>query len=156
MLMEEHNWVLMRKYQRIIEAETRCETFFAEDAGLVIVAYGTVARIAKGAVKRLRSQGMKVGLFRPITLWPFPTAELRALSAQVRRFLVFELSLGQMLDDVRLALQGRASIDFYGRPGGVVVTPAELASVVSRRFGRTAPAPAEGAGYFVTEGPLSQ
>ena len=156
LLMEEHNWLLMRKYQTITENETRCETFFVDDAELVIVAYGTVARIAKGAVKRLRAQGIKVGLFRPITLWPFPTEELRTLSKTVKRFLVFELSLGQMLEDVRLALQGYASVDFYGRPGGVVVTPAELANIVSRRFNRSAQTPADGSGYKVMEGPLSQ
>ncbi len=103
-----------------------------EDAQLVIVAYGTAARIAKGAIKRLRDNGMKVGLFRPITLWPFPELKLRALSAKVKNFLVFEMSTGQMLDDVRLALQGYANIEFHGRPGGAVPTPAELANVIAR------------------------
>ena len=80
--MEEHNWKLARKYQVITENETRYEEHKTEDAQLVIVAYGTAARIAKGAIKRLRDNGMKVGLFRPITLWPFPELKLRALSAK--------------------------------------------------------------------------
>ena len=103
---------------------------------MVIVAYGTAARIAKGAIKRLRDQGMKVGLFRPITLWPFPELKLRALSAKVKNFLVFEMSTGQMLDDVRLTLQGYANIEFHGRPGGAVPTPAELANVIARLYNK--------------------
>jgi 2-oxoglutarate ferredoxin oxidoreductase subunit alpha len=132
--MEEHNWKLERKYQVIINNETLHEEYKTDDAQLVIVAYGTAARIAKGAIKRLRNNGMKVGLFRPITLWPFPEMKLRALSKSVKNFLVFEMSTGQMLEDVRLALQGFADIEFHGRPGGVVPTPAELANVVARHY----------------------
>jgi len=132
--MEEHNWKLARKYQAITEKETLYEEYKTEDAVLVIVAYGTAARIAKGAIKRLRENGMKVGLFRPITLWPFPELKLRALSKKVKNYLVFELSTGQMLDDVRLALQGYAAIEFHGRPGGTVPTPAELANVIARHY----------------------
>jgi 2-oxoglutarate ferredoxin oxidoreductase subunit alpha len=129
---EEHNWKLARKYDVITKNETLHEEHKIDDAELVIVAYGTAARIAKGAIKRLRDQGMKVGLFRPITLWPFPELKLRALSAKIKNFLVFEMSTGQMLDDVRLALQGYANIEFHGRPGGAVPTPAELANVIAR------------------------
>ncbi|PKN32929.1 MAG: 3-methyl-2-oxobutanoate dehydrogenase subunit VorB [Deltaproteobacteria bacterium HGW-Deltaproteobacteria-19] len=132
--MEEHNWKLARKYNLISQKETRCEIHEAKDAEMVIVAYGTAARVAKGAIRRLRSMGLKVGLFRPISLWPFPTRELRELSEHIKHFIVFEMSTGQMLDDVRLALQGFANIDFFGRPGGVVPTPAELSNVVSRRY----------------------
>ncbi len=77
---------------------------------------------------------MKVGLFRPITLWPFPELKLRALSKRVKKYLVFEMSTGQMVEDVRLALQGYANIEFHGRPGGVVPTPAELANVVAKHY----------------------
>jgi 2-oxoglutarate ferredoxin oxidoreductase subunit alpha len=129
---EEHNWKLARKYEVITKNETLHEEHNIEDAQMVIVAYGTAARIAKGAIKRLRDQGMKVGLFRPITLWPFPELKLRALSSNIKNFLVFEMSTGQMLDDVRLALQGYANIEFHGRPGGAVPTPAELANVIAR------------------------
>ena len=133
-LMEEHNWKLHRKYQVISNTETRCEIYKADDAEMVIVAYGTAARVAKGAIKRLRDSGLKVGLFRPISLWPFPTQELRELSEKVKHYLVFEMSTGQMLEDVRLALQGFAEVDFYGRPGGVVPPPVELANVITRRY----------------------
>ena len=129
---EEHNWKLARKYDVITKNETLHEEHNIKDAQMVIVAYGTAARIAKGAIKRLRDQGMKAGLFRPITLWPFPELKLRALSAKIKNFLVFEMSTGQMLDDVRLALQGYANIEFHGRPGGAVPTPAELANVIAR------------------------
>jgi 2-oxoglutarate ferredoxin oxidoreductase subunit alpha len=131
---EEHNWKLARKYEVITKNEPLHEEHKTNDAEWVIVAYGTAARIAKGAIKRLRDQGMKVGLFRPITLWPFPELKLRALSAKIKHFLVFEMSTGQMLDDVRLALQGYANIEFHGRPGGAVPTPAELANVIARLY----------------------
>ena len=133
---EEHNWKLARKYQAIIKNETRHEAHLTEDAQMAIVAYGTAARIAKGAIKRLRENGMKVGLFRPITLWPFPELKLRALSAKIKNYVVFEMSTGQMLEDVRLALQGYANIDFHGRPGGAVPTPAELANVVAKIYAK--------------------
>ena len=120
----------------IAENETLFEEHRVDDAELVIVAYGTSARIAKGAIKRLRSHGMKIGLFRPITLWPFPELKLRALSAKIKNFLVFEMSTGQMLEDVRLALQGYANIEFHGRPGGAVPTPSELANVVARVYNK--------------------
>ena len=131
---EAHNWKLARKYEVITKNETRFEEHRIQDADIVIVAYGTAARIAKGAIKRLREHGMKIGLFRPITLWPFPELKLRALSAKVKKFLVFEMSTGQMLEDVRLALQGYADIDFHGRPGGAVPTPAELANVIAKIY----------------------
>ncbi|MDD5711705.1 MAG: 3-methyl-2-oxobutanoate dehydrogenase subunit VorB [Smithellaceae bacterium] len=130
--MEEHNWKLDRKYKLISQTETRHELYKADDADIIIVAYGTAARIAKGAIKRLQDSGLKVGLFRPITLWPFPERELRELAERVEDFLVFEMSTGQMLEDVRLALQGYAKISFHGRPGGIVPTPAELANVIVR------------------------
>ena len=132
--MEEHNWTLQRKYQVIAQRETRHELYKTDDAEMVIVAYGTAARIAEGAIKRLRETGLRVGLFRPITLWPFPTNELRDLAKKIPDFLVFEMSAGQMVEDVRLAIQGKARIGFHGRPGGVVPTPVELANVVMRHY----------------------
>jgi 2-oxoglutarate ferredoxin oxidoreductase subunit alpha len=134
--MEEHNWKLARKYEVITKNEPRFEEYKIDDAQLIIVAYGTAARIAKGAIKRLSAQGMKVGLFRPITLWPFPELQLRGLSSKVKHYLVFEMSTGQMLDDVRLSLQGYADIQFHGRPGGAVPTPAELANVIARAYNK--------------------
>ena len=132
--MEEHNWKLERKYQVIVQREPRHETFKLDDADMAIVAYGTAARVAKGAINRLRNEGMMIGLVRPITLWPFPTQALRHLSERIKEFFVFEMSTGQMVEDVRLALQGYANIDFHGRPGGVVPTPVELANVIARTY----------------------
>jgi 2-oxoglutarate ferredoxin oxidoreductase subunit alpha len=134
--MEEHNWRLHRKYELIAQKETRYELYKADDAEIIIVAYGTGARIAEGAIKRLRETGLRAGLFRPISLWPFPTNELRDLAKKVENFLVFEMSTGQMVEDVRLAIQGRARIGFHGRPGGVVPTPIELANVIGRLYDR--------------------
>jgi 2-oxoglutarate ferredoxin oxidoreductase subunit alpha len=131
---EAHNWKLYRKYQRIERREPRFESYDTGDADLVVVAYGTAARIAKGAVKRLREKQMRVGLFRPITLWPFPSKALANLAESVRKLLVFEMSMGQMIEDVHLALNGRAQVELYGRPGGVVVTPIELSRILSRRY----------------------
>jgi 2-oxoglutarate ferredoxin oxidoreductase subunit alpha len=132
--MEEHNWKLFRKYKVISDQEVRYESFKTEDADLIIVAYGTAARIAKGAIKRCREAGFKVGLIRPITLWPFPSEYIKAISARTKHFLVFEMSTGQMLEDVKLALEGSAQIHFHGRPGGVVPTPAELAKVIAQHY----------------------
>ena len=129
--MEEHNWKLYRKYQVIAQQEVRYETYLAEEAEILIIAYGTAARIAKGAIKRARETGIPVGMIRPITLWPFPTEIIRKYSEQVNNFLVFEMSTGQMLEDVKLAIEGAADVQFYGRPGGVIPTPAELAKVIA-------------------------
>ncbi|MRR39220.1 hypothetical protein EG829_32175 [bacterium] len=98
----------------------------------MIIAYGTAARIAKGAVKRVRSEGLRVGLIRPITLWPFPAEAIRNAAKTAKYFLAFEMSTGQMVDDVRLALNGKAECDFYGRPGGVVPAPQEIARIIER------------------------
>lgn len=133
-LEEEHNWKLQRKYTLIQEKEVRVEITNMDNANLAIVAYGTAARIAKGAVKNARKQGMKVGLFRPQTLWPFPAKEIREVSHSVRHFLVFEMSCGQMLEDVQLSLEGKGSISFYGRPGGVIVTPSDLLTQIKRVY----------------------
>ncbi|MFA5321045.1 MAG: 3-methyl-2-oxobutanoate dehydrogenase subunit VorB [Smithella sp.] len=133
---EAHNWKLARKYAVVSISEPRHEQYNVDDAEMVIVAYGTAARIAKGAIKRLRGNGINVGLFRPITLWPFPELQLRKLAAKVKKYLVFEMSTGQMLDDVRLALQGYANIEFHGRPGGAVPTPAELANVIAKVYAK--------------------
>jgi len=134
--MEEHNWKLVRKYTVIAQKEVRFETFRTGNAKLVIIAYGIAARIAKGAINRLRDSGYKVGLIRPITLWPFPAQIIRDTAERIGKFLVFEMSTGQMLEDVKLALEGRARVSFYGRPGGVVPTPAELAKAIVQEYQR--------------------
>jgi 2-oxoglutarate ferredoxin oxidoreductase subunit alpha len=131
---EEHNWKLMRKYERITKEEVRWETFLAEDAKMMVVAFGIAARIAKGAIKRIREQGMKVGLIRPISLWPFPNKVIRELTKKVRHFFVFEMNMGQMVEDVRLAIEGSGEVHFYGRPGGIVPTPLEISRVISSKY----------------------
>jgi len=134
--MEDHNWKLMRKYQRIALKETRFEGFQMENADMVVIAYGTAARIAKGAIKRLHQENknIKVGLIRPVTLWPFPVKAVQDAAKQAKDFFVFEMSSGQMVEDVRLALEGSRPIHFYGRPGGVVPSPAELARNIARYY----------------------
>ncbi len=131
---EEHNWKLMRKYDAITRQECDWEEYRTDDARLVVVAYGTGSRIAKGAVNKLRENGMKVGLFRPKTLWPFPEKPLRDLARDIDQVVVFEMSAGQMVEDVRLAIEGRCEVFFYGRPGGIVSTPDEIARVLSSRY----------------------
>jgi len=103
---------------------------------MVVIAYGTAARIAKGAIKRVREMGLKVGLFRPITLYPFPSKELLEMSRVVKHFLVFEMNTGQMIEDVRLSLEGRSTIHFYGRPGGIISTPDEISKEISSIYYR--------------------
>ncbi|MFH0813701.1 MAG: 3-methyl-2-oxobutanoate dehydrogenase subunit VorB [Pseudomonadota bacterium] len=134
LIEEEHNWKLQRKYQLIQDNEVRVEIQHLEDAKLAIVAYGTAARIAKGAVKNARKHGMKVGLFRPQTLWPFPVKEIREVCRSVKHFLVFEMSCGQMVEDVQLSLEGQATISFFGRPGGVLITPSDLLTHLQREY----------------------
>ncbi|MFC1980704.1 3-methyl-2-oxobutanoate dehydrogenase subunit VorB [Chloroflexota bacterium] len=132
--LEELNWSLFRRYQLIRKEETTCETFLVEDAELIVVAFGIAARIAKGAVKNARADGLKVGMLRPITLWPFPTDKVQELVKKVKHFLVFEMNMGQMIEDVQLALEGKGEVSFYGRPGGVISTPSEVFRVVSRIY----------------------
>ena len=132
--LEEINWSLFRRYQLIKKEETTCETFLVEDAKLIVVAFGIAARIAKGAIKNARADGLKVGMLRPITLWPFPTDKVQELAKKVKHFLVFEMNMGQMIEDVQLALEGRGEAFFYGRPGGVIPTPSEVYRVVSRIY----------------------
>ena len=131
---EEHNWKLMRKYERIARDEVRWETYFADDAKMIVIAFGIAARIAKGAIKRLREEGVKVGLLRPITLWPFPFKVIRDLSKKVKHFFVFEMNMGQMVEDVKLAIEGNGEVYFYGRPGGVILTPLEISRVISSHY----------------------
>ena len=133
-LQEEHNWKLQRKFRLIERDEVRYETYLADDAEMIVVAYGSGARIARGAIKRLREENLKVGMIRPVTLWPFPAKALQEMAKTVRDFFVFEMSAGQMVEDVRLALEGQGRIHLYGRPGGVVPTPVELYRIVSRHY----------------------
>lgn len=131
---EEHNWKLVRKYERIAKRETLYETTLLEDAAMAVIAFGTAARIAKGAILRTREQQIRVGMIRPITVWPFPSEAIREISKTIKHFVVFELNTGQMIEDVRLALEGRGEIHFYGRPGGIIPTPLEISRVIASQY----------------------
>lgn len=133
-LLEEHNWKLSRKFQRMEQNEVKYETYLTDDADMVVVAYGIGARIVKGAIKRLRQENLKVGMIRPITLWPFPAKALQEMAKTINDFFVFEMSAGQMIEDVKLSLEGKGHIHFYGRPGGVIPTPVELFRIISRHY----------------------
>jgi 2-oxoglutarate ferredoxin oxidoreductase subunit alpha len=133
---EELNWKLDRKYEIIARKIPKAERYMTDDAHLAVIAYGTAARIAKGAVRRVREMGLKVGLFRPITLWPYPSRDLREMSRHIKNFLVFEMNTGQMVEDVKLSLEGRSDVSFYGRPGGTISTPDEIAKIINTIYHR--------------------
>ena len=120
------------RYRKIEEEEVRYRETETSDASIVIVAYGTMARIARTAIRMARSQGIKLGLMQPITLWPFPYARLHTLSSQVTTILTVEMSAGQMVEDVRLAAADRAETPFYGELGGLVPTPKDILGEVRR------------------------
>ena len=124
--LEPHVQALQKTYAEIAHSETRCETYLCEDAEIVLTAYGTVGRIAKSAVDALRKCGVKAGLIRPITLFPFPAEAYRAAANTAKAFLTVELSLGQMVEDVELAVGGKKPVYFFGRQGGNVMTEEEI------------------------------
>ncbi|MCX7920192.1 MAG: 3-methyl-2-oxobutanoate dehydrogenase subunit VorB [bacterium] len=117
-VLEEHNRKLQNIYRQIEKNEIRYEDYLIDDAEYVIVAFGSVARIARAAVDRLRKEHVKAGLIRPITLYPFPYQHINDVADNVKRFLTVEMNMGQMVEDVRLAVFGKAPVDFYGRTAG--------------------------------------
>ena len=131
---EAHNLHLAEKYKAMEEKECRWEEIALDDAELMFVAYGTPARIAISAIENLRKQGIKAGIFRPITVWPFPSKQLRKLAErpQVKLVLDLELCLGQMLDDVNLAVEGCKPVRFYGRTGGSIPTVSEVEAAAQK------------------------
>lgn len=130
--LEKHNIHLQQKYGIIQENECRYESQHTEDAELILVAYGITARIAHSAMEKARSQGMKVGLVRPITLWPFPSKPLAELAGKASAFLALELSAGQMVEDVRLAVNGASPVYHYGRMGGIIPSPKEIFGQITK------------------------
>ena len=124
--LEEHNQKLQDKYKEIEENELRTEEFMLDDAEYVVMGYGIISRILKTVVEKLRDEGVKIGLLRPITLFPFPNNKIVQLSKRIKGMLVVEMSNGQMVQDVRLAALGRCPVGFYGRMGGVVPSMQEL------------------------------
>ncbi len=124
--LEGHQRQMEAKYALAAREEPRHELYQAEDAEVLLVGYGIVSRVLRSAVEKARQEGLRAGLFRPITLWPFPGRALVAAAARAKRVLVVELSNGQMLEDVRLALDGRVPVEFYSRVGGNVPTTEEV------------------------------
>ena len=133
-LMERHLLKLEAKYQRAQREAVRAECWRTDDADFMLVGYGIVGRVLKAVVELARARGMAVGLLRPITLFPFPTAQIRELSRRAKAFAVVELSNGQLVDDVRLALEGRRPVEFYNRMGGNVPSAEEVLAFVERKF----------------------
>ena len=125
-VMEVRNLHLQEKYRRIKETEVRYETTLCDDADYLIVAFGSSSRIAEKSVETARAKGIKVGLFRPITLWPFPSKEIMEASKGKKGILVAEINAGQMVEDVRLAVNGTIPVDHFGRLGGIVPDPEEI------------------------------
>jgi 2-oxoisovalerate ferredoxin oxidoreductase alpha subunit len=132
--LEDHQRRMEAKYIRAQQSETRFEEYCTEDAELIVVGYGIVSRVLRSAVDQARKQGMKVGLFRPVTLWPFPGRQLHATALRAEKVLTVELSNGQMVEDVKLAVEGRRPVEFYGRVGGNVPGVEELLSTFKEQM----------------------
>lgn len=124
--LENHNLKLQAKYKKIAENETRVEVFNCENADIIVTAFGTVARIVKNVIKMGEKEGIKIGLIRPITLWPFPTSTFEKYAEVPKAFLSVELNAGQMVEDVRLSVNGKRPVHFYGRMGGMIPTQQEI------------------------------
>lgn len=130
--LEAHNRELGRKYAAMATNEMRWAEYLLDDAEIIVVAYGTPSRVATSAIKQARQQGIKVGLFRPITLYPFPYEPLAKLADRAKAVLVVELSMGQMMEDVKLAVCGRAPVELYNRVGGMVMAPPEVLEAITK------------------------
>lgn len=134
--MEQKNNTLQAKYRQIVENEIRFENYLLDDAEVVISAFGLTSRICKKTVDLAREQGIKMGLLRPITLWPFPINQFAEIAAQdrVKFFLSVEMNAGQMVEDIRLSVNGKKPVYFYGRQGGIVPTPEEILNAAKEHF----------------------
>ncbi len=132
--MERHNWKLFEKYLRMKKEEVRYEVSQEEDTRLMVVAFGTAARVCKTAIRLARTEGLKVGHFRPVTLFPFPEQALLQLSKRVKRFLSIEMNTGQMVEDVKLSVAGDAEVHFYGHPPGSPPIPEELLEAIKKVY----------------------
>jgi len=132
--MEEINIHLQAKYKAIEDEELRFEKINCDDADIILTGFGLVARICQKAASLARERGIKVGVFRPITLFPFPYAELNKLADHAKGFLDVEMNAGQMLEDVKLGVNGKARVEFYGRMGGVIPSPEEILAKIEEKF----------------------
>lgn len=133
--LEKHNIKLTAKYATMKENEQRYETYNLEGAEIICVAYGTTARIVMNAIETLKEEGINVGLIRPITLWPFPEKAFVELPETAKAFLSVEMSMGQMIDDVKIVSNGRLPVDFYGRSGGMIPTPEGIVNKIKEMVG---------------------
>ncbi|WP_425447607.1 3-methyl-2-oxobutanoate dehydrogenase subunit VorB [Dethiothermospora halolimnae] len=133
--LEDHVIRLEKKHEEIKKNEVRVEEVNVEDADVVVVAYGTTSRIVKNAMAKCEEEGIKVGLIRPITLWPFPDGSFDKITDKTKGVLTVEMSTGQMIDDVKIALNGRKPVHFYGRTGGMVPTPDAIADEIRKIAG---------------------
>ena len=133
-VMEQRNIHLQKKYQTIRENEVRYETQNCEDADYIIVSFGSAARISEKAIENARAEGIKVGLFRPITVWPFPEKEIAAMAKGKKGVLVAEINAGQMVEDVRLAINGEVPVEHFGRLGGMVPDPEEIVNALKTKL----------------------
>jgi 2-oxoisovalerate ferredoxin oxidoreductase alpha subunit len=136
--LERHIRKLEAKYKHAERNVVRAESWRIEDADFILIGYGIVGRILKAVVELARARGIRAGLLRPITLYPFPTAQIRALARQAKGFAVVELSTGQMVDDVRLALQGQVPLEFFSRVGGNAPSAEDILAFLSHKWGRAA------------------
>ena len=134
--LERLNRERFERYRTIECDEQRAESFMTEDADIVVVAFGASARVARSAVVSAREEGIRAGLVRPVTLWPFPVRALEACMGTAKAFLSVEMNMGQMVDDVRLVANGRVSVEFYGRTGGVIPEPAEVLEKIRSMSGK--------------------
>lgn len=137
--LERINLDIQVKYARAAEREVRYQEFLVEDADIILVAYGSTARICRTTMNLARQKGLKVGLFRPISLFPFPSVRLAELARAGKRFLTVEMSAGQMVEDVRLSVNGVSQVDFYGRLGGMIPGPLEILDQVEQTLVRLVP-----------------
>jgi 2-oxoglutarate ferredoxin oxidoreductase subunit alpha len=124
-----------KRYDLIKATEQRAEEYLTDDADLIVVAYGASSRVARGAVNKAREMGLKVGLVRPITLWPFPTDALQRAAKQAKSLLTVEMSMGQMVDDVKLAVNCSVPVHFFGHTGGIIPTPKEVLGEIQKILG---------------------
>jgi len=134
-VLEQSNLDRFARYAEIEAKEALYDTYLCEDAEYIVTAYGATARIAKNAINAARKDGIKVGLIRPITLWPFPKAAYQSVVSQAKAFLTVEMSMGQMVDDVKLAVACQKPVHFFGRTGGVIPTPAEILAEIKKIAG---------------------
>ena len=124
------------RYELIKENEQRAEEYLTEDADIVIVAFGASSRVSRSAINMARAEGIKVGMVRPITLWPFPDKAIKKTLDTASKYLVVEMNMGQMVDDVRLVVDGKKPVEFYGRTGGMIPTPNEVLAQIKKLAGK--------------------